>query len=267
MDDEARPLNSRSSGALPPCCCPLMFCATAGSSPWIDRLSHRFFEVSFEDAFRQLVEAYLECTRMSPRAFGLDTVGDGDFVRVRLGEGASVRLGTADRALEYMGQPPFGPLFLAEVEAYLAITGTKAYLLGELAVEDASFVTRLRQGLSPTLGTVDRVRGWMGEHSTAPQRRAIAAATLHTRWWRLGAPGVEAGAVGERDAPLRRGRYLTAVEVAEEWGLSTRTLARLRADGEGPAHFRFGNQIRYARSDLEAWEAACRRQPSNGTAG
>ena len=269
MHDEAGPLNSPSSrGALPPCCCPLMFCATAGSRPWIDRLSHRFFEVSFGDTLRHLVEAYLERTGMSRRAFGLDAAGDGDFVRARLAWGVSVRLDTADEVLNYMGEPPVGPLFRAEVEAYLAITGTKAYLLGELALGDASLVTRLRQGLSPTLETVDTVRRWMGKHSTAAERRAIGAATLHAHWWRLGegASGDAVHAPGERHTPSRPRRYLTPGELAEEWATSTRTLARLRADGEGPAYHRFGSQIRYARSDIEAWAAACRVQPAEGVA-
>lgn len=280
MHDEARPLNSTSTGgALPPCCCPLIFCATAGSRPWIDRLSHRFFEVSFSDTLRHLVEAYLARTRMSAQAFGLEAARDRDFVRARLAGGVSVRLDTADEVLEYIGEPPFGPLFRAEVEAYLSITGTKAYLHGQLALRDASFVARLRQGLSPTLDTVDTVRRWMGEHSTATERRAIAAATLHAHWWRLGAslpsanlpspglPGDEAHAKGQQDSPLRPRPYLTPGELAEEWATSTRTLARLRANGEGPAYHRFGGQIRYARPDIEAWAAACRVHPEDGGAG
>ena len=270
MHDEAGPLKTPSpGGALPPCCCPLMFCATAGSRPWIDRLSHRFFEVPFGDTLRHLVDAYLERTRVSARAFGLDLVGDADFVRARLAQGVSVRLDTADEVLEYIGEPLFGPLFRAEVEAYLAITGTKAYLFGHLALRDASFVTRLRQGVSPTLETVDTARRWMGENSTAAERRAIAAATLHAHWWRLGAgqPGEEARTPGEPPAHSRTGRFLTPGEVAEEWAMSTRKLARLRADGEGPAYHRFGKQIRYARSDLEEWAAACRVNPPDGVSG
>ena len=270
MHDEAGPLNSPSpGGALPRCCCPLMFCVTAGSRPWIDRLSHRFFEVSLSDTLRHLVEAYVARTGMSPRAFGLDAVEDSDFFRTRLAEGVSVRLDTADKVLERIGEPRFGPLFRAEVEAYLAITGTKAYLLGEMALGDASFVTRVRQGVSPTLETVDKVRRWMGEHSTVPERRAIAAATLHAHWWRLGAvlQDGELGPTTERNAPTRRRPYLTPGDLAEEWATSTRTLARLRADGDGPAYHRFGGQIRYARSDVDEWAASCRVPLTEGVAG
>ena len=257
MHDKAGFLNPPSpSGALPPCCCPLMFCATAGSRPWIDRLSHRFFEVSFEDTLAELVEAHMERRRMSASAFGADAVGDGDFVRARLRDGTSVRLGTADEVLEYMGEPPFGPLFRAEVEAYLAITGTKAYLFGQLAVNDGSFVTRLRAGLSATLRTVDAARRWMGEHSTEKERRAIAAATLHAGWWRL---GVGPDETRERDAELPR--FLSTPQAAEVVTVSARTLERLRVAGEGPAYHRFGEQIRYALSDLLEWVASCRMTP------
>ena len=274
MHDEAAPLNSPSyGGVLPPCCCPLMFCATAGSRPWIDRLSHRFFEVPFGDTLRQLVEAYLERTRMSAQAFGLEAARDRDFVRARLAPGVSVRIDKADEIMDRIGEPPFGPLFRAEVEAYLAITGTKAYLLGHLAMGDASFVTRLRQGSCPTLNTVDRVRRWMGEHSTAAERRAIAAATLHAHWWRLGAslpsagqPGDATHASGEVDTHSRSRRFLTPGELAEEWATSTRSLARLRAKGEGPAYHRLAGRIRYARSDVDEWMAACRVQPAHGAA-
>ena len=290
MHDEDRPLNPPSpGGALPPCCCPLMFCATAGSRPWIDRLSHRFFEVSFSDTLRHLVEAYRARTRMSAQAFGLEAARDRDFVRARLAGGVSVRLDTADEVLERIGEPPFGPLFRAEVEAYLAITGTKAYLLGELALRDASFVTRLRQGLSPTLGNVDRSgAGWGGI-----PRRPSAARSPRRRCTRTGggwaqvcrppicrpqdcrpqdcrAQPCRATRRAHRDgtdAPLRPRPYLTPGELAAEWATSTRTLARLRAEGEGPAYHRFGGQIRYARPDIEAWAAACRVHPEDGGAG
>ncbi|MDE0006561.1 MAG: helix-turn-helix domain-containing protein [Rhodospirillaceae bacterium] len=268
MHDEAGPLNSPfPGGALPPCCCPLMFCATAGSRPWIDRLSHRFFEVSFADTLRDLVGAYLERTRTSARAFGLDVARDSGFVSARLAPGVSVRLDTADEVLEFIGEPPFGPLFRAEVEAYLAVTGTKAYLLGQLVLNDDAFVTRLRRGLSPTLETVEKVRRWMGEHSTAADRRAIAAATLHARWWRLGgetAGGTDRGRE-QREAALPR--FLTTRQAAEAYAVSARKLERMRAAGEGPAYHRFGHEIRYAVADLVEWAASCRTEPAAHGAG
>ncbi len=40
-------------------------------------------------------------------------------------------------------------------------------------------------------------------------------------------------------------RYATAREAAVQYGISTRTLARLRANGTGPAWERIGRSIRY----------------------
>ena len=68
------------------------------------------------------------------------------------------------------GDSRFGPLFRREVEGFLAVTGIKAYLLGEMAVGDPSFVTRLRKGASAQLSTVDRVHRWMGVHSSRAHR-------------------------------------------------------------------------------------------------
>ena len=38
-------------------------------------------------------------------------------------------------------------------------------------------------------------------------------------------------------------------------GLSHRTLDGYRVSGAGPAFHRFGNRVRYRRSDLDAWAA------------
>ena len=38
-------------------------------------------------------------------------------------------------------------------------------------------------------------------------------------------------------------------------GLSHRTLDGYRVSGEGPAFHRFGNRVRYRRSDLDLWAA------------
>ena len=150
--------------------------------PWSERISDRFFEVSFDTAFRRTVRRFLTHRRMSPREFEL-ALGDRRLVN-RLAEGRPVQLVTADTALEFMGEPPLGTLFHNEIEAYQEITGTKAYQLGLGSVGDRSFVTNLHNGLSPYLGTIDKVRGWMGRHSSAEERRAIGAATLHKSWFR-----------------------------------------------------------------------------------
>ena len=55
--------------------------------------------------------------------------------------------------------------------------------------------------------------------------------------------------------------YLKTGEAAELLGLSRRTLDRYRVTGAGPAFHKFGNSVRYRRTDIEAW-ADERRQTS-----
>ena len=225
--------------------------------PWIERISDRFFEVSFDAAFRRMVRRYLEREGMSPRAFGL-AVGDTTLAR-RLSEGRAVRLDTADKALAFMGEPPLRALFLQEIEAYLAITGTKAYVFGLEAGGDRSFVPRLREGLSPFLGTIDKVRAWMGAHSSVAERRAIGAATLHKSWFRVGVgehTGHRAGQNG--DAPSESG-YLSTSQAATYLGMGRRTLDRLRIKGGGPPYHKFGHRVRYSIEDLDVWARTKRR--------
>ena len=64
--------------------------------------------------------------------------------------GRSVRLATADRVLAFMGYPPLGPVFRREVEAFLAVSGTKPSVLGEEAVCNPSFVGKAAQGVPAT---------------------------------------------------------------------------------------------------------------------
>ena len=101
---------------------------------------------------------------MSARRFGMEALGDPDFVFSQ-DRGRSVRLGTADRVLVFMGCPPLGPAFRCEVEAFLAVTGHKLSVLGEEAVGNPSFMGRLLRGASPRLRTVDRVRAWMAANA------------------------------------------------------------------------------------------------------
>ena len=89
--------------------------------------------------------------------------------------GRSVRLGTADRVLVFMGLAPLGPGFRREVEAFLEVTGTKASVLTEEAAGNRSLVGRLRKEVSPTLRTVDRLRAWMAAHANAKETAAIRA--------------------------------------------------------------------------------------------
>ena len=124
---------------------------------------------------RRTVEGYIERHRISGRRFGEAALGDPGFI-ASLARGRSLRLDTADRLLAFMGEAPIGPAFRREIEAFLSVTRTKAYLLGLDAADNPSFVARLRKGVSPRLATIDRVRAWMDEACTDAQRRAVRAA-------------------------------------------------------------------------------------------
>ena len=240
-------------GALPGYCCPLMFCVMTRTHPWIERISDRFFEVSFDAAFRDTVWRFLERRGMTAHAFGA-AVND-PMLAGRLKDRRPIRLDTADKGFGFMGEPLLRGLYLQEIEGYLQITGTKAYVLGQEAAGDRSYVKRLREGLSPYLCNIDKVRRWMGEHSTREQRRAIGAATLHASWFRLGAGGYGHG-VG---AASHEQRYLNAEQAAKYLGVSRKKLDRLRTDGGGPAYYKFGSSVRYRREDLDEWARPMRR--------
>ena len=249
-----------------------MFCVMTRTHPWIERISDRFFEVSFDAAFRRMVQGYLKRAGMSARAFGV-AVGDARFV-ARMSRGCAVRLDSADKVLAFMDEPPLRALFLKEIEAFLSITRTKAYVLGLEAVGDRSFVPRLRRGLSPFLGTIDQVRGWMGRHSTKDERRAIGAETLHSSWFQLGV-GASAAALpahvtdGGVVSVSDQLEYMNTKQAAKFLGMGRRTLDRLRMTGDGPPYFKFGHSVRYSRTELQAWAQTRRRVSTSddGTAG
>ena len=158
---------------------PQMLCAIVGRQPWIDRISDRLFERSFQEALRRSVEAFRARERLGAQAFGSAALGDPDFIeRLLCGGGAGLRMDKVDAVLGFMGEPPPGPLFACEVDICLSITGTAADRLGLAAVAEAAFARQLRAGHAPLLGKVDRVRRWMGLYSSSAQRRATAAATL-----------------------------------------------------------------------------------------
>ena len=206
---------------------------------------------------RALLGAFIEETGTSARRFGVEALGDPGFM-ASLDRGRGLGLRTVDRLLAFMGLAPVGPAFRREVEAFLRQTGTKPYVLGELAAGDPSFVERLRRGASFRLGTVERVRGWMAGQACAAaraaMRRAVAGAPL------LGE--AENGTPkGDSDMNHANGEYLSTRKAAAALGLSPRTLDRYRETGKGPAYHRFGQRIVYRRDDLDAW-AAKRRVPA-----
>jgi len=228
-------------------------------------------ELPLDDRLRRAVAAWRVRHGVSARRFGAEALGDPDFVWSQE-RGRSVRLGTADRVLAFMGFPPLGPFFREEVEAFLAVTGTKVSVLGEEAAGNPSFVGRLRKGASPRLRTVDRVRAWMAANASEEETRAIRARVADEPFL----AGTELP--GSLDAPLppagsgaeQKGKggshmngngshYLNTREAAAWLSLSPRTLDRYRVSGDGPAFHRFGGRVRYLVADLEAWASARRR--------
>ena len=225
--------------------------------------------------FLRAIEAWCAGNGMSAGAFGAAVCRDRGFV-ASLRDGRSSRLRTVDRALAVMGEPPAGPAFLGEVEAFLAVTGVKRSLLGREATGNPSFVAQLLRGVSPKLATVEAVRASMKSHASPAEWREVRA--------RSGAmPAILTGAPlpsPERlvrpkdrdpcpDRPVRRRTdrvHVDTREAAERLGLAPSTLARYRITGAGPWYYRFGGCVRYAEADLEAW-AAGRRGRRNGGVG
>ena len=230
-------------------------------------------DMPFDERLRRTVAAWRTRHGMSARRFGMEALGDPDFVASQM-RGRSVRLATADRVLVFMGHPPLGPVFRREVEAFLAVTGTKLSVLGLEAVGNPSFVGRLRRGASPRLTTVDRVRAWMAAHASTEEARAIRAGVTDAANPSAGAilpgpstapvPPAGSGADLEREGDTRmndnNGRHYLSTREAAAWlGLSPRTLDRYRVSGAGPVFHRFGSRVRYLLADLETWASARRR--------
>ena len=218
--------------------------------------------------FLAAIEAWCAHNGMSAGAFGAAALRDRDFV-ASLRRGRNPRLRTVDGVLAVMDEPPAGPAFLEEVEAFLAVTGIKRSLLGREATGNPSFVAQLRKGVSPTLKTVTDVRAWMAAHASAGEWREIRARTgAMPRFMTVGKRlPPESPARCETDRPgderprrRRNGRrYVKTREAAKLVGLSPRTLDTYRCTGAGPRYYRFGGCVRYRVKDLDAW-AAGRRQ-------
>ncbi len=207
--------------------------------------------------------------------FGAAVYRDRGFV-ASLRDGRSPRLGTVDRALAVMGEPPAGPAFRREVDAFLAVTGVKRSLLGREATGNPTFVAQLLGGVSPKLATVEAVRAAMKSHASPAEWREIRARAGAMPAILTGAPLPSPEPPARREdrdpepEPLARRRedrgYVDTREAAARLGLSPCTLARYRITGAGPWYYRFGGCVRYTETDLEAWDAG-RRGRRNGGVG
>ena len=208
---------------------------------------------------------------MSTGAFGAAALHDRGFV-ASLRRGRNPRVGTVDRALAVMGEPPAGPAFRREVNAFLAVTGVKRSLLGGEATGNPSFVAQLLGGVSPKLATVEAVRASMKSHAGADEWREIRArsgpmpAILTDARLPSPPPARPVNRDPQPEGPAGRGmdqRYVDTREAAKRLGLAPSTLARYRTTGEGPWFYRLGRCVRYRGDDLEEW-AAGRRGRRNG---
>ena len=191
---------------------------------------------------------------MTPTRFGELALGNRSYVG-RLTSDCTVRLDTADRVLVFMGEAPIGPGFRAEVEAFLAVTGFTLSTLGQETSGNPSFVTRLRQGASPTLASVDRIRAWMAANSSDAQARDIRAVLNTGPAVNGAAPHSTVRQQEEATMDDKASQYLGTREAAAFLNLSPRTLDRYRVNGEGPNFHKFGNRVRYTPADLDAWAA------------
>ena len=226
---------------------------------------------------RQAVLDYLKHSGLSGLQFGQLALGNPGLV-LSLDRRRSLSLETADRILRFMGEEPIGPMFRREVEAFLKVTGTGHANLRLKAAGDPAFLAKLRQGVSPRLSTVQRVRAWMREIASESERASIARTLAGSE---EAAPAlarnpaalralVETAASPARD-PARPSTpddpaFFTTRQAAAFLALSPPTLDRYRVAGKGPAFHRFESRIAYARADLEEWAAKRRRgrRPKRG---
>ena len=238
-----------------------MFGAMRRQNAHIDRDLQRLFELSFDDALRESVRGYLQREGMSRTRFGRTVLGDPGFVDKRLNGGGSVKLNTADRIRNFIGELPFRRVFCWEVEAFLVLTGLKPWVVGHQSVCQPGFVKRLREGASPYLSSVDRARGWMRTQVRPAERHDILAAVAEAISCPAGAdPKLAPIPTLNGGAPMNgHPRLLTTEEAAAWLGLSSITLECYRISGEGPRFRKIGRWVRYLEADLEEWLGKCAR--------
>ena len=240
-----------------------MFGAMSSATPDIAPGLRRLLDASFDATLRASVRRHLRQGGTSGTGFGRRVLGDPGFAARYLDGGASVRLDTADRIRAFLGERPFRPVFLAEVETFVEMTGVAPWAVEQYATRQAGFVARLRAGASPWLRTMDRVRTWTRAQLRAAERRALVQAVAEG----LGnAAGPEAGGARKSNGEPKMThppKLLTTAAAAECLGLSPRTLERYRVSGAGPRFRKIGRWVRYVPADLAEWLDGCARSSTS----
>ena len=204
------------------------------------------------------IEAYIAREQLSRRGFGKAALGDASFLG-RLGRGSDVRLRTADKVLACMNLETIGPRFLRRAEAFLKVTGIEPHVLGKEVLGDPSFVLRLENGRSPTLGTFDKVSGWMASKARPAELEAVRAAVGDC----APAVPVDAAANEEKWGMNNNTGFMNTEQVAAYLGLSPRTLESYRSRGGGPPFYVLGSVVRYLLSDVVKWASTRRRNSTS----
>ena len=128
--------------------------------------------MDYSRTFAAAVHGFISDQGISPRHFGQQALRDPGFLS-SLKRGRSPLLETTDRVLAFMSYQPISPVFVREVELFLAVTGIKPSILGIEATGNTAFLNRIQRGLSTRLETADDVRRWMARHSSRAEQERV----------------------------------------------------------------------------------------------
>ena len=117
-------------------------------------LSVASFDAEFRRSLREFLDRdFLEREGIGPSRLGRIAVGDPGFVARCLEHGGEVRLDTADRVLVCIGKPPLRAQLDRELDAFMALTGIKPWVIGwprfQAYVHSAVFAHNLMRLVRP----------------------------------------------------------------------------------------------------------------------